>query len=366
MKIKFLDLNKNIKQNKSEIILKIDNLLKNQKFILGDEVLKFEKNWANFCNSKYCISTNSGLDALTISLKALNLNEGSEVIVPAHTFIATWQAVNNNNLKLIPVDIYSDSYNINADLIEKVITKKTKAIIFTHLYGQPADINKINKIKRKYNLTTIEDAAQAHGAKYHDKKIGSHSDMVIWSFYPGKNLGGVGDGGAITTNNLNLYKKSLKLRNYGSQRKYYHDLIGLNSRLSPINAIILNSKLKQLEQNNKKRKQIASIYSNLLNKEKITLPLTDSVKASSWHLFVIRVKKRLKLIEYLKKFGVETLIHYPIPPYKQKAYKNFNFDKNDYPITEKISKEILSLPIDPSLSISKIKYISKIINSFYK
>ncbi len=358
--IKFLNLNSAYKEIKRELNNTIQETIDQDSFILGRSVEKFEKEFANFTGSNYTVSLGSGLDALQLSIKGLGVKPGDEIIVPSHTFIATWIAVSLCGAIPIPVEIDLDTYNINYKEIEKEITEKTKAIVVVHLYGQSADLDEINKIAKKYSLYVIEDAAQAHGVQYKNKRVGSHSDIVAWSFYPGKNLGCFGDGGAITTNKEDIAKRIKCLRNYGSEEKYIHNEIGINSRLDSIQASILSVKLKYIEEWNSRREVIAKRYLNEIDNSEIILPKISNYSTHVWHLFVIRTKKRERLKSYLGKNGINTLIHYPIPPHKQKAY---NLDIS-LPIAEEVAETILSLPIGPHLSKGEVSYIIDILNNF--
>ena len=358
--IPFLNLYGGYQELKTEINNSIKETIEKDSFILGKSVEKFEKELAAYTQSNHAVGVGSGLDALQLSLKALGIKEGDEVIVPSHTFIATWLAVSMCGAIPIPVEIDKETFNINYSKIEESITEKTKAIIVVHLYGQVAELDEINKIAKKYDLGVVEDAAQAHGAKYKGKRIGSHSDIVSWSFYPGKNLGCFGDGGAITTNKTYLASKIRCLRNYGSEEKYIHDEKGINSRLDSIQASILSVKLKYLDEWNTRRDEIAKKYLNEINNSKIILPKTPIEDTHAWHLFAIRTKDRVKLMSYLKKHGINTLIHYPIPPHKQKAY---NLDI-ELPIAEEIAKTVLSIPIGPHINNHQISYIISKINNF--
>lgn len=366
MIVRYLDLKKLNSSIQSQINSSIANLFKSGTYIGGKEVSKFEKRYSKYVNAAYCSGVGNGLDSISLSLKAIGILPGDEVIVPAHTFIATWLAVSNCGAIPIPVEPNIESYGIDTSKVEEAITKKTKAIVVVHLYGNPVDLEPILKIAKKYNLYVIEDAAQAHGATYKGKKIGSHSDVVAWSFYPGKNLGALGDSGAITTNNKKIYQKIKILSNYGSRVKYYNEVKGTNSRLDSIQAGILNVKLKYLQKWNLRRKKIASYYLESIRSKNIILPKKISISDSSWHIFPIRCLDRDIFLQKLFKSGIETVIHYPLPPHKQKAYSQIVNKYKNLPITENLAKELLSLPIDPSLSKTKIEYIVKTIKKINK
>ena len=362
MKIKFLDLKKHHSSINAVLTSKFKKVLNSGSYILSEEVENFEKEFSNYCNTKYCIGVGSGLDALVLVLKAYGIGKGDEVIVPSNTFIATWLAVSNVGAKPIPVEPNIKTFNINADLIEHRITKKTKAIIVVHLYGQPAEMSKIKILAKKYKLKLIEDAAQAHGAKFKNKIVGSLGDAAAFSFYPGKNLGAIGDAGAITTNDKNLRDRCKELRNYGSNKKYHNIIKGYNSRLDELQAALLRVKLKKLDLNNKKREKIAKLYMTEII-EKDILPYTPHWCNPVWHLFVINVENRDKLSDYLKKNGIETIIHYPISPHLQKAYKK-DMRNVKLRVAETLQEKVLSLPIGPHLDNRSIKYISRKVNFF--
>lgn len=337
----------------------IDRVLKKGRYILGEETENFELEFAKYCGVSYCVGVGNGLDALHLILKAMNIGSGDEVIVPGNTFIATWLAVSYSGATPVGVDPCIDTFNIDPNLIERVITPKTKAIIAVHLYGNPADMDAIHEIADKYNLKVIEDAAQAHGAIYRDKKTGSLSHAAGFSFYPGKNLGALGDAGAITTNDADLAIKLRKLRNYGSPTKYEHSLAGFNSRLDEIQAAILREKLFHLDNENTIRKNIANKFLNEITNDSFILPKINKNSSSAWHLFVIRTKNRIDLIKYLDSKGISSLIHYPKPNHLQDVYKNIyrkKYDKDLF-ITELISKEILSIPLDFSSSETELNTI---------
>ena len=357
MNVPFLNLKAAYIDVKSEVDEAIARVMHSGQYILGDEVKKFESNYAKYTESSYSAGVANGLDALHLSLKALGIGPGDEVIVPANTYIATWLAVSHVGATPVPVEPNIMTYNIDPNKIEQALTKKTKAIIAVHLYGQPVDMDPILALSKQYNLKVIEDAAQAHGALYKNKRIGAHGDVVAWSFYPGKNLGAYGDGGAITTNNHSIHNQITTLRNYGSKEKYINDVIGFNSRLDPIQAAILNVKLQYLDTLNARRRDIAQQYISGLDGQACILPLADINNEYAWHLFVIRHTQRDELQSQLKRRGISTLIHYPIPPHLQTAYKNLGIKKGQLPITEMIHKEVISLPMDPSMKDDAVAYV---------
>ncbi len=359
---KFLDLKKINSRDSSLMKTIFSDVLNSGWYLLGEQLEKFESDYANYCKVRYCIGVSSGLDALVLILRALSLPPGSEILVPANTFVASFLAVNFAGYKPVPVEPDEFTMNISPQNIKKQITPETKAVIAVHLYGQPCDMQPIKQIAKAQDLYIIEDAAQAHGAIYQGRKAGSLGDIAAFSFYPGKNLGALGDGGAILTNNGSLAENIRKLRNYGSDSKYYHSVKGINSRLDEIQAGFLRTKLKHLDEDNAIRRNLAEVYLNEIKHQNIKLPLAKTSSQSSWHLFVIRSSDRDGLKEYLAKNGVETMIHYPIPPHKQHCYNELN--EISLPITEKLSKEVLSLPISPVMSEDDAKNISRIINQW--
>lgn len=358
--IKFLDLQKINQQYRKEFQQKMDLVLDKGWFILGDEVKTFEKDFAEYCGVKHCIGVGNGLDAMVLIFRAYIklgiLHKGDEIIVPANTYIATILAILEADL--IPVLVEPDlkTYNINPGLIEAKISPKTKGILVVHLYGQLADMVKIIDIGFKHNLLIIEDAAQAHGLKFK----GSHARA--FSFYPGKNLGALGDAGAITTNDDHLARLLYAMRNYGSEQKYHNDITGMNSRLDEIQAAFLNVKLPHLDKENEVRRAIAKRYLTEIKNEKIHLPAFDLPDDHVFHAFIVRTLNRNEFQDYLKKNGIETIIHYPIPPHKQRAFEEWN--NLSYPITEKIHQEVLSLPMSPVMTKDEVDYVIKIINEY--
>jgi dTDP-4-amino-4,6-dideoxygalactose transaminase len=364
--IKFLDLHKINLPYQEAFHQKMQQVLDKSWFVLGEEATVFESNFANYCGTKYCIGVGNGLDALVLIFKGYiqlgKLQKGDEVLVPANTYIASILAVLQADLIPVLVEPNLETYNLNPDLISTKITSKTKAILPVHLYGQLAEMNKINAIAKQHNLLVIEDAAQAHGAFSANGKAGSLSDAAGFSFYPGKNLGALGDAGAITTNDASLAKVLFSLRNYGSEKKYRHDSIGVNSRLDELQAAFLNVKLPHLDKENELRKVIAKRYLSEIKNEKITLPLWDFSANHVFHLFVTRTQKREHLQEYLKQHAIETLIHYPIPPHKQQAFADWNM--RSFPVTEKIHQEVLSIPISPVMTEVEVDTVIQILNQY--
>ena len=359
MKVQFLDVLSGYNEHKDEFKKAALRVLESGCYISGPEVEDFELNFSKFTDADYTVGVANGLDAIYIALLALNIGPGDEVIVPSNTFIATWLAVSRCGAIPVPVEPKITTMNIDPTKIASVITSKTKAIIAAHLYGQPADLDDLICIAKQNNLKLIEDAAQAHGAKYFDKKIGSHSDFVSWSFYPGKNLGAFGDAGAITTNNKDLAGKVRKIGNYGSEVKYVNDLLGVNSRLDPIQAAFLNIKLASIQSWNTHRVKVAECYNTYLKGSGIELPFVDDNRKSAWHLYVIRHHKRDQIVYEMSKLGIQILIHYPIPPHLQKAYTSLGYKVGDFPVAELLANEVMSLPIGPHIKMDQVEYVAK-------
>lgn len=360
--IPFLDL-KNINLNyKDQLTEAFNRVLESGWFIMGPELEAFEKEFANYCEVEHCIGVGNGLDALILSLKALDVGPGDEVIVPSNTYIATWLAVTHVGATIVPVEPNIDTYNIEPTLIEAAITSKTKAIIPVHLYGQAAEMDKIMTIANKHSLFVIEDNAQAQGALCNGKKTGGWGHINATSFYPGKNLGALGDGGAITTNDPELAKKVRALRNYGSQEKYVNENIGHNSRLDEIQAAFLKVKLYHLDSDNEKRRSIAQYYKQNICNPKLKLPEWTEDENHVFHLFTIQSDERNLLQKHLENHDVKTLIHYPTPPHKQEAYKEFN--GLSFAISEKIHSEIISIPISPMMTMKECEFICQKLNEY--
>lgn len=361
MKVKFLDLAKINERYQTEISERLLPIYEKGWYLQGEENQRFCENFAKYCGVNYVLGVANGLDALDLIIRAHDFEKDDEIIVPSNTYIATILAISNN---CTPVLVEPDirTYNIDPEKIEAAITPKTKAIMVVHLYGQVVQMKKIWDIAKKYNLKVFEDCAQAHGAKYEGRRVGNLSDAAAFSFYPGKNLGCYGDGGGITTNNLALYNKLKALANYGSDRKYHHIYKGINSRLDEIQAAVLDVKLQYLDADNEKRRQIADFYLNEIKNPELILPEYTQKEQHVWHVFVIRCKTRDELIGYLENNGIQTIIHYPTAPHKQKAYEEWN--DRVYPISEKIHSEIVSIPISPVLSQEEIKYIVKVLNAY--
>jgi dTDP-4-amino-4,6-dideoxygalactose transaminase len=349
MKVPFLDLQAGYFELQTEIDAAVKRVLESGWYILGKEVDAFEQEYAAYCEAKHCVGVANGMDALYLALLALGVGAGDEVIVPSNTYIATWLAVSQCGATLVPVEPDAATYNIDTARIEAAITPRTKAILPVHLYGQPADMDPILAIARKHGLKVLEDGAQAHGARYKGKRVGSHGDVVAWSFYPGKNLGAFGDGGAITTNDAEIAECIRVLRNYGSRVKYVNDVRGFNSRLDPIQAAALLVKLKVLDAWNARRAAIASSYQTKLSGVGVTLPFVPGWAEPAWHLYVVQHPQRDAVQKTLGEAGIGTLIHYPIPPHLQQAYASAGYIKGQFPIAERIANQCLSLPMGPHL-----------------
>ncbi|MGZ3814150.1 MAG: DegT/DnrJ/EryC1/StrS family aminotransferase [Mucilaginibacter sp.] len=355
--VSFLDIKAANQALSSGIEQGFDRVLNSGWYILGNEVTKFEQEFADYCEVAYCVGVGNGLEALHLILRAYGIGIGDEVIVPANTYIATMLAVTYAGAKPIPVEPDEQTFNLNPLLIEAAITPKTRAIIAVHLYGQPADMEAIKAIASRYNIKVIEDAAQAHGARYKKCRVGALGDAAGFSFYPGKNLGAIGDAGAVTTNDAGLADKLRALRNYGSRVKYVNDFKGFNSRLDELQAAVLREKLIRLDEWNERRKDIADHYFRELLDSPLQLPVVANWADPVWHLFVVRYSRRDNLLKQLLDAGIGTMIHYPIPPHLQAAYAELGFAEGAFPITERIHREVLSLPIGPHLAQSQLQKI---------
>ena len=348
--ISFLDLKAPYLELKHELDEAIARVVSSGWFIGGPEVDQFEADYANYCGATHAIGVANGLDALHLALRAMDVGPGDEVIVPSNTYIATWLAVSQCGATPVPVEPDALTYNLDPARIEAAITTRTKVILPVHLYGQPADMDPILDIARKYGLRVLEDGAQAHGARYKGQRLGAHGDAVAWSFYPGKNLGAMGDGGAVTTSDAQLADRIRVMRNYGSRVKYVNEVRGYNSRLDPLQAAILRVKLAHLDDWNTRRSAIAARYQQGLTGCGLTLPFVPDWAEPAWHLYVVLNPQRDALQKALTDAGVNTLIHYPIPPHLQQAYADLGLCKGAFPIAEKIHNEVLSLPMSPSMT----------------
>ncbi len=362
MNIHFLNLSRLHSTLRNRIDDAYNRVMDSGCFIMGPELAAFESEFAVYSNVKHCVGVGNGLDALHLLLRAYEIGLGDEVIVPSNTFIATWLAVSQCGATPVAVEPDINTHNINPALIAAAITPRTKAIIPVHLYGQPADMDPINQLAAKHGLIVIEDAAQAQGALYKSRRVGSLGNAAGTSFYPGKNLGALGDGGAVLTNDDAVADQVRRLRNYGSSIKYQHDHAGFNTRLDELQAAFLREKLKVLDVWNIKRKTIAQIYTDMLSSANCITPLVPDYADSVWHLYVIRSQQRDKLKAYLEKNGVSTVIHYPIPPHRQACYADYA--SQSYPISEMLAKEVLSLPISPDMTNDELNKVVKCIRNF--
>ncbi len=367
MNIPFNDFQKKYTKNKKEIDAVISRVLKSGWFILGKEVENFEKSFAKFLGVKFVITVNSGTDALYLALLAVGVGRGDEVITVPNTAVPTISAIRMTGATPVFVDVNEKTFNMNTSLLEKKITAKTKAILPVHLFGYPAEMDEIMKIAKKYSIAVVEDSAQAHGAKYKGKPVGTIGDIGAWSFYPTKNLGAFGDGGAICTNSEKFAETVRELRNYGEVSKYKNKIEGVNSRLDEIQAGILSWSLTKLPAWNKKRTLIAETYLKGLKGLPIILPVPgDKEHSPVWHLFVIRTKERNGLQEFLKKNGVQTGVHYPLPVFEQEAYAFLNVSKSEFPVALKNKEEMVSLPIYPEMEKADVVKICKLVKKFYE
>lgn len=364
--IPLVDLKAQYQTIKSEVNLAIKKVLDSTHFILGPEVEEFERSFAKFSDAKYAIGVASGLNALELGMRAAGIGEGDEVITPTNSFIASSSAISFTGAKSVLVDCEENTFNIDPARIEEKITKKTKAIMPIHLYGRMANMDQIMKIAKKHKLQVIEDACQSHGARFKRKRAGSIGLFGAFSFYPGKNLGAYGDAGVIITNNKGLAKIVAKMRNYGQAQKYHHDYLAWNSRLDTIQAAVLLVKLKYLDGWNRRRKDIAQKYNEMLASLPIIAPEIPTESDHIFHLYVIRTKNRDNLAKFLNGKGIGTGLHYPIPIHLQKAYKDLGYKKGDFPVSEKLADEILSLPMFPELEESQVEYITENIKKFFK
>jgi len=366
MKIPFLDLRAQTDELREEIDTAMGQVVSDCNFVLGEQVVDFEKNFAAWCECEYSIGVASGLDALKLVLRALDIGSGDEVITVSHTFIATALAISSVGATPVLVEVNPDDYTMDSRTLEAAITARTKADIPVHLYGQTADMDPILEIANRHGLKVIEDACQAHGARCGGRRAGSMGDAAAFSFYPGKNLGAFGDGGAVTTNDALLAERIRTLRNYGSARKYYHDELGENSRLDTLQATVLNVKLKTLDDWNTRRRAIADRYSEqLTGVGDLVLPRAREKAEHVFHLYVVQTGRRDELQQHLKEQGVDSLIHYPVPVHVQKAYAEAGWQSGDFPVTEKLAGRILSLPMSPVMTEDQIEGVVQAVKLFY-
>jgi len=364
MKIPFSTVDYMHREQRQQMLDAFARVYDSNWFIQGKECSAFEDDFAKYIGASFCIGCGNGMDAIYLILRALNIGHGDEVIIPAHTFIATALAVTHAGATPVLVDVDYETCNINPDFIEAAITSKTKAIMPVHLYGQPADMETIKEIAQKYNLKTIEDSAQAHGAFYKEKRTGTLGDAAAFSFYPGKNLGALGDGGAVVTSDPVLAEKVRAIGNYGSFKKYHHEYAGINSRLDEVQASLMQVKLKHLDRWTSGRKLIAERYLKEISNPKITLPKIASRCDHVWHLFVVKVEDRDLFQKYLAEQEIGTLIHYPIPIHLQKAYTGCAHPRGSLPVTEKLATQIISLPIYYGMESEKVDYVIEKVNRY--
>lgn len=363
--IPLVDLSRQYKDIQKEVDKAIEGVLKSTHFILGEECSEFEREYASFCKVKYAVGVGNGLAALELGMRAIGIGAGDEVLTPANSFIASSSSISFTGAKPVLVDCEEETFNIDVAKAEKAITKRTKAIMPVHLYGQLANMEEVLKLAKKYNLLIIEDACQAHGASFKGKKAGSFGDVAAFSFYPGKNLGGYGDGGIVVTNKANIARKITRMRNYGQKEKYNHIYLAWNSRLDTLQAAILRVKLKYLDKWNAKRLEYAKLYNKLLKDLPVIPPKTHADYIHVFHLYVVKVKERNRLAKYLDSKGVKTGLHYPIPIHLQKAYSDLGYKKGDFPITEKLAEQTLTLPLFSEMTEKEIRFVAQQIYDFY-
>lgn len=363
--IPFLDLQAPHIELRAELDAAYRRVLESGWYILGQEVEAFEAEFAAYCGARHCIGVSNGLDALHLCLLAMGIGPGDEVIVPANTYIASWLAVSQAGARPVPVEPDPRTYNLDASRLEAAITRHTRAIMPVHLYGQPADMSPIIDIARRHGLKVLEDAAQAHGARYEGRRAGALADAAGFSFYPGKNLGALGDAGAVLTDDDHIADQVQLLRNYGSRRKYYNEFKGFNARLDPLQAAFLSAKLKHLDEWNARRQAIANTYlAALRGTPDLLLPTVPGWAEPAWHLFVVRHPRRAALQAHLAQAEIGTLIHYPVPPHLSEAYSEMGARPGDFPISETLAETVLSLPMGPHLSPSDLEVVISAIQSF--
>ncbi len=363
--VAFLDVGATYRELQPSIDQAVARVLTSGWYILGPEVEAFEKEFARSVGARHCVGVANGLDALVLGLAARGIGPDDEVIVPSNTYIATWIAATRVGARVVPVEPDPTTFNIDPKKVESAVTARTKAIVPVHLYGLPAEMDAIADVARRHGLFLFDDAAQAHGARYKDRTVGALADATAWSFYPGKNLGAFGDGGAITTDDDGLAATLNSLRNYGSSVKYENDLVGYNSRLDPLQAAVLRAKLPHLEAWNARRETIAQLYSRELSGlEWLRLPRFPEHCRSALHLFVVQCEDRARVQEHLSRHGVQTLVHYPIPPHRQVAYSDLGFPEGSFPISERLHREVLSLPMGPHLTQDDAMRVVRAVRSY--
>lgn len=365
MSVPFLDLKAPYAELKNELDEACQNVLTSGWYVLGPEVEAFEHEFAAYCGARYCVGVANGLEALHLVLKAYGVGPGDEVIVPAHTYIATWLAVSYTGATIVPVEPDKSTFNMDVELIEAAITPQTRVIMPVHLYGLPAEMARIMEIAARHDIRVIEDAAQAHGATYHGRRTGTLGHAAGFSFYPGKNLGAMGDGGAVVTNDAWLADRVRVLRNYGSKVKYYNELLGYNSRLDELQAAMLRVKLRKLDEWNGRRSEVVQRYHQELNWGGMARQRVPQGLESAWHLFVVCTTQRDELQAYLTSRDISTMIHYPVPPHRQHAYASSGLDLLRLPLAERLHEEVLSLPMGPHLSSAQVDEVIAAVNQFW-
>ena len=350
MSVPFLDVQAAYRELHRQIDEAIARVLESGWYIGGEELDAFEADFAAYCGAAFCVGVGNGLDALHLALLAMDVGPGDEVIVSSNTYIATWLAVSMAGATPVPVEPDPATHNLDPARVEAAITERTRALLPTHLYGQPADLDPLLDLARRHRLKLLEDAAQAHGARYKGRRLGAHGDAVAWSFYPGKNLGAMGDAGAVTTDDPDLAARIRMLGNYGSSRKYVHEKRGLNSRLDPLQAAVLRVKLPHLDEWNARRVEIAGLYRDRLSEAALVLPHVPNWAEPCWHLFVVEAEDRDGFQRHLERAGVQTLVHYPTPPHRQLAYGDLALAAGSFPLAERLADRVLSLPMGPHLA----------------
>jgi dTDP-4-amino-4,6-dideoxygalactose transaminase len=364
--IPFINLVKEYEEHQKELDRAVRRVLLSGRFILSGEVSSFEEEFSRYVGTKFAVGVNSGSDALYLALRALGIGQGDEVITSPHAFISVADAIRRNHARPVFVDIEPETYCLDPSLIEKALTRKTRAILPVHLYGHPADLNPIMEVARRQGVMVVEDACQAHGAEYRGRKVGGFGDAGCFSFYPTKNLGAFGDGGMVVTDSPPLAERLRRLRNYGEARKYFFKYSGVNSRLDEIQAALLRVKLRHLEKRNERRRLLAALYSDLLAGFPVITPRARESVRPVYHLYVIRCPKRTSLQDHLKKSRIQTLIHYPVPIHLQESCSDLGYVRGDFPLAEKCAKEVLSLPLYPELGKREVIQVVTAIQSFYR
>jgi len=363
VKVPFLDVAAAYTELQSEIESAILTSTRTGQYIGGHEVEAFEQQFADYVSANCCVSVASGLDAIHLALRGMGVGPGDEVIVPANTFVGTWLAVSHCGASPVPVDPLEDTFNLDPQAIEAAISDRTRVILPVHLFGQPADLDPIVQIAERRGLLVLEDAAQAHGARYKDVPVGARGDAVAWSFYPAKNLGALGDGGAVTSNDQDLCSRIRALGNYGARTKYVVDLMGFNSRMDPLQAAVLRVKLRHLEEWNTRRKNIAQRYDEALQGLGLLRPAVPGWADPVWHQYVVRHPRRDELKQQLESAGVETLIHYPLPPHMQSVYESLGYDPHDFPVARRLADQMLSLPVGPHMIEEQVETVIRAVRS---